>query len=277
MHRIVLPLLVALFLIPPSTARAAERSPERVALGVPHVWEIPDGVWVRPWSGACEEASIIMIDRYYTRGSTPISRPESKALMYPLFGIETSLFGYNTDTNAAETARLMNDYSSVEATPKYHPSLDDLKNELRAGRPVITMHYGRGLQNPKHAWARGSSSYHVLVLVGFDDAKNEFIVNDSELQFGGAYRYSYDLVMGSLHDFDHKTNKADGPPAAVFTSPKRFLRAKGYHRIYLVRGNEKRYITRPSVFHNRRWAWGLVRDVDPAVIEALDTGAPITE
>jgi hypothetical protein len=170
-----------------------------VNLAVPHIWEIPDGLWVKPWNGACEEASIAMIDQYYLGQNKLIfGRIESKRLMQPLFGIEDKIFGYNSDTNAEENARLINYYTSFSAKIIQNPTLEEIINELKSGRPVISMHYGYALNNPRHSFRQGGSSYHVMVINGFDDQNKQFLVNDSELKDGLDFRYNYDTILESL-------------------------------------------------------------------------------
>ncbi len=155
------------------------------------------------------------------------------------------------------------------------PKLEDIKDELRAGRPVISFHYGYDLNNPGHRFRRGGSSYHVMAIVGFDDAKGEFLVNDSELSDGIDFRYKYATIMDTLRDFDHRTKKADGPARVLFTEPKTMLKAVGGSRIYLVRDGKKYHITNPAVFKNHRWSWSLVKSVDKSELDKLETGSPI--
>lgn len=266
--------------IPTTTNRNSNTTnkPAKVSLPVPFYWEIPDGVWVAPWSGACEEASIVAVEGYYLKKpKATVKKVEAKNTMQPLFAIENRIFGYNSDTNAAETAKLINDYTSFDAVVKENPTLDEIKNELIAGRPVITMHYGYGLQNPRHRFRQGGSSYHVMSIVGFDDQKKEFIVNDSELSDGIDLRYKYDIILSTLHDFDHKTKKANGPARVVFTMPKVIAKAAGSSRLYLVRDNKKYYIASPAVFKNHRWSWSLIQSMDKTTLDAMPNGETITK
>ena len=267
-------ILLLFFLLTPSFAHAS--SNEKVSLPVPFIWEIPDGVWVPPWSGACEEASIMAVEGYYLKKPKKIlSKTEAKNAMSPLFAIENKIFGYNTDTTAAETALLINDYTSYDAKVVDNPTLDDIKAELRAGRPVITVHYGYDLKNPRHRFRRGGSSYHVMALVGFDDAKGEFLVNDSEMNDGIDFRYKYATIMDTLHDFNHATKKADGPARAIFTQNKNIWKAVGSSRIFLVRNGKKHYISSPAVFKKHRWSWSLVKMVDKSKLDELENGNTI--
>lgn len=250
--------------------------PSKVSLKVPFVWEIPDGVWVPPWSGACEEAAMTAVDQFYLNsGKRILPKAEAKADMLPIFSFEDKLFGYNGDTDAAEIAKAINDFSSFDATIVRNPTLSDIKSELAADHPVLSLHYGYALNNPRHRFRRGGSSYHVMTLTGYDDATGQFTVNDSELSDGIDYHYKYDIILATLHDFNHKTKHADGPPTVIFTRAKTIVKAAGSARIYLVRDGVKHYISNPAVLKNHRISWKLVKTIDKATLNSFTTGDPI--
>ncbi len=271
--------MAALFAPTDTTRAATEITPSStVRLAVPHIWEIPDGKWVPPWSGACEEVSAVMVERFYLHDKTlQLTPTQTKKIVGPLFPWENKTFGSNIDTDATRTARLINDFSSAEATIVWEPTLDAIKAELRAGRPVISMHYGYGMQNPRHRFRQGSSSYHVVVLAGYDDTKKEFLVNDSEFKDGRHNRYSYDIIMNSLHDFDHKTKKANGKPVALFTSPKRLIKTADDPKVYLVRGSKRYHISSMDVLNARRIALTNLEIVTATDLATYTEGAPISQ
>lgn len=249
-----------------------------VRLAVPHIWEIPDGKWVPPWSGACEEVSAIMVERFYLHDKTlQLTPAQTKKIVGPLFPWENKVFGSNIDTDATRTARLINDFTSAEATIVWEPTLEAIKDELRAGRPVISMHYGYDMKNPRHRFRQGSSSYHVVVLVGFEDAKKDFLVNDSEFKEGGHNRYTYDIIMNSLHDFDHKTKKANGKPVVLFTAPKRLVKTANDPKVYLIRDNKRYHIASMEVLKARRIELTNLEVVTDTQLAAFAEGTPITQ
>lgn len=268
--------LFLLLLLLPLTANAQTSTPSKVSLPVPFYWEIPDGVWVRPWNGACEESAISAAEGYYLgRPKQIVSKADEKRQMLPLFPIEDKLFGYDSDTDAAENLKLINDYTSFDAILKTNPTLDEIKAELAAGHPVISMHYGYALKNPRHRFRAGASSYHVMTITGYDDSTGEFLVNDPELPDGIDFRYKYDIILTTLHDFNHTTKHADGPAVVLFTRPKQIVKAVGGSRIYLIRDNKKYYIASPAVFKNHRWSWSLVKTVDKGTLDGMQNGSAI--
>ncbi len=250
---------------------------EITSLPVSHIWEIPGGVWVPPWSGACEEASIAMVDQYYLGKRGLFSLAQMKKIMQPLFPIEDKLFGSNSDTNSTRTLKIINDFTSFDAVAKQNPTIEEIQKEIVTGHPVISLHYGYDLKNPLHSFRRGGSSYHMMVITGFDGEKKEFLVNDPEIKNGIDFRYKYDTIMDSLHDFNHDTKQATGAPVVLFTQPKQIVKAAGSHRIYLVRNNTKYYISHPNVFNNHRWRWSLVKEVDKDWLNSLPSGESINK
>ncbi|MEK7647687.1 MAG: C39 family peptidase [Patescibacteria group bacterium] len=272
-------MFVGIALLTSSPAAALTKpAPEVHTLAVPHIWEIPDGKWVPPWSGACEEVSVVMVERFYLKDKTAQFTPaQTKAIVGPLFPWENKQFGSNIDTDATRTARMMNDFSSAEATIVWNPTLAAIKDELRAGRPVISMHYGYDMNNPRHRFRQGSSSYHVVVLAGFDDAKQEFLVNDSEFKDGRHNRYAYSTIMNSLHDFDHKTRKANGKPVVLFTSPKRLVKTASDPKVYLVRNNTRFHIASMDVLRARRIELKNLEIISDSALTQIPEGAAITK
>lgn len=194
-----------------------------INLAVPYLSQMPDDQLVKPWSKACEEASIAMIEEFYLKNEALfLDKAAGKKRMSQLFAWEDKNFGYNDDTDASSTARIINEYSSFNATLKQNPTLEEIKNELKNNRPVISLHYGPGLNNPYLHFSKEGPGYHVIVLKGYDNEKKEFIAHDpgTHEYSGDNYRYSYETIMSSLHGYDVKTKKAEnGIPVVLFTSP----------------------------------------------------------
>lgn len=269
-------LLTPLTAVHATTKATALQSEGVINLPVPHIWEIPDGVWVRPWNNACEEASLMMVEEFYLgRKEENVSGKEIKAKLTPLFAWQDRVFGSNADSDSKRTARIINEYSSFEAIIKQNPTLEEIKAELDAGHPVISFHYAKGM-NPDHRFRAGGSYYHVMVITGYDDATQEFMLNDSEFQNGLDYRYGYATIMDTLHDFDHTRRKADGPPVVIFTRAKQLVKAAGKSAVYLVRDNKKQYISHPRVFKNRRWSWNAIITVEADRLSGLEKGPTIS-
>lgn len=251
-----------------------------VDLPVPYVSQLPDGNMVQPWLKACEEASITMVEQFYLKNNAKIiEKEESKKLMNTLFAWENSKLGYNDDTDASTTARIINEYSSMNATVKRYPTLEEIKEELRNGRPVISLHYGTDLNNPYLHFKADGPRYHVIVLKGYNEKTKEFISHEpGTFQYSGDnYAYSYETIMNSLRDYNIKTKKATGTPVVLFTSPKILAKTQESKQVYLIEGNTKRLISSESVYKNRRLSKNIIQIVDSTWLNTFSTSTPLTQ
>ena len=245
-----------------------------VKLTVPYIREVPAGTAGGPWKNACEEASIAMLEQYYTGGKV-INLDAGKALMMKLFAKEDILYGSNVNSDTAQTKFLIDTYSDYNAKIVANPTVAAIKSEIDAGRPVLTPHYGFALHNPNIPFLRTGSAYHMEVIIGYDDAARQFIVNDSGDPVDGQnYRYDYTVFMNSIHDYDYADKKADGPARAVFTYPK-LVKVTGSPRIYYLHDSIWQYVTSPAAFRNRGWSWLAVNIVSPKWLATFQMGPNI--
>ncbi|MES2059896.1 MAG: C39 family peptidase [Patescibacteria group bacterium] len=201
-----------------SAPKAEANNKNRVVLAVPYISEAPEGIWKQPWANACEEASVMMVDEFY-KGSKSVSVAHAKEYMLNLFAEEEVRYESSRNADGLQIADMSRRFASFNAELKENPTMDEIKAEIKAGRPVITLHRGFDLHNPNIEFSPTLSSYHTIVVVGFDDDKKVFITNDPGDEKAGAnHEYGYDLFMNSLHDYNAADNLADGTPSAVFTS-----------------------------------------------------------
>jgi hypothetical protein len=190
---------------------------KRANIAVPYVNESPDGSWTGSWKNACEEATITMIDAYY-RGDKSVSIESAMAYMQTLFDAQKAASGSDANSDAAVTLGLIQTYAHFGATIVENPTIEAIKAELDAGRPIIALHHGFDLGNKNIPFLATGSSYHATVIKGYDDADQEFIVNDTGDDIDGPdHRYDYAVYMNSLHDYQYTTKLADGPPRVIFT------------------------------------------------------------
>lgn len=185
------------------------KSKPKVSLNVPYFSQAPDGQWIAPWDEACEEASITMIDAYY-QGRSRIDKNTGKQAILDMVKWEDAILKTNTDTDAAQTLKLIQSKASFTGSIKRNPLIEDIKKEITEGRPVLFMHNMYKLYEERDL----RDSYHVSVITGYDDATGEFIVNDPARPKN---RYKYAVLMNALHDFNPKTGEADAAPTVIFT------------------------------------------------------------
>jgi hypothetical protein len=250
--------------------------PSKVELSVPYVSEVPDGRWTGSWKNACEEASIAMVDAFYS-GQKKVSIANAKAFMQKLFVIERKLWGSDANSNTEQTLKLINDNSSFSGRIADNPTIEDIKAELDAGRPVITPINGFTLANKHIPFLPSGSAYHMFVIVGYDELAREYIVNDTgDTTDGPGHRYSYNLIMKSLHDYDSVRQKTDGPVRAIFTYPK-LVKTASSHRIYFLHDGVKQYVSHPAIFAQRKWDWSWVNLVSDSFLNGFKDGAAINK
>lgn len=245
---------------------------ENTTLKVPFTSEVPNGNWVKPWNNACEEASIIMTEGYYF-GYETMSKAVAIKNMTPLFKIQDKIFGSNADTDAKRTAKLINDYTDATASIKDKPTIEEIKNELDEGRPVIALLNMKNIVNKFHRFRAGGSYYHVLVIIGYDETTKEFITNDNgNATTGAGYRFKYQDIMKNLHDFNHKTKRADGPARVLFTDSKVLFKEKNNPAVYLIKHNTKYPIASGEIFTKHGWKWKNIHVVDKKTLDKFKIG-----
>lgn len=186
--------------------------PSEKNLAVPFTVQAPDGVWDQDHNEFCEEASVLMVGRYWK--NLPISNAtDAEAALQRIKAWELDTFGFYFDTTAAETAKILEGLYVLQTRLIVDPTVADIKRELAAGRPVIVPAAGRELGNPN--FTRPGPLYHMLVLKGYT-ADGKFITNDPGTRHGADYVYDQDVVMNAMHDWipnDSRTDPRNGTTA----------------------------------------------------------------
>ncbi len=268
LRMIVTALMIPAFFAPVFFVSAAAP----VKLAVPYVSEVPDGKWFGSWKNACEEASIFMLQAYYS-GQRTVTIKSAKAFMQNLFYIERKLWGSDANSDVAQTVKLINENSDFNGRQVEAPTVGEIKAELAAGRPVIAPINGFTLANKNIPFLASGSGYHMFVIIGYDDATQEFITNDTgDTVAGPGHRYGYDLIMRTMRDYDRVSKKTNGPARAIFTYPK-LAKTATSHRIYYLSGNAKQYVSHPKVFADRGWSWSWVNVVPEAYLRGFNDGS----
>jgi len=75
----------------------------------------------------------------------------------------------------------------------------DIIPELLKGNLVIIPVNGQKLGNPR--FEPPGPIVHMILVHGYDFARNEFIVHDPGTQFGKDYRYSFDVIADAFEDY----------------------------------------------------------------------------
>lgn len=194
---------------PPVLQRVAARQitpikkyrPREVNLPVPFQSQAPFGDWKLPYKESCEEAAAIMLHYYLTGQELDAATMQREILA--LIAWEKATFGYYEDTNAAQEVQILRDYfGHANVKVRYDGfTLEDVKNEISSGHPVIIFAAGALLKNP--FFQNPPPRYHVLVIKGYAKG-GRLITNDPGTKHGHDFRYSPAGLMKALHEWNSK-------------------------------------------------------------------------
>lgn len=184
--------------------------PERANLDVPMVYQAPFNVWDVEHDDACEEASALMISNYW-KGNRSLTRQEMEDQILALIDYQTNVFGFFKDTDAAQTVQFMKDYLGLERVAVLPVnSIDDIRRQIAAGRPVILPADGKALKNPN--FRNGGPPYHMLVVKGYTE--HNIIANDPGTRRGANWLYTNEIIMDAVHDWNGGDVK-NGQPVMI--------------------------------------------------------------
>jgi hypothetical protein len=172
--------------------------PKEANLNVPMVYQAPFNIWDAEHDDACEEASALMLQSYWA-GELSLTRQEMEDRIFDLIDYQMEAFGYFEDTDAAETLQFMRDHlgmTNLAILPVN--TLDDIRRQIAAGRPVILPADGKALQNPN--FRNGGPPYHMFVVKGYTET--HFIVNDPGTRRGANWLYSNEIIDAAVHDWN---------------------------------------------------------------------------
>ncbi len=190
----------------PSTPTSTPQLPKTFSLKIPFTPQAPTANWDEIHNEACEEASAIMVYKYFsgdTRANLPAEEVETE--ISKLVEWEKNTFGYFLDINSEETVRLIKEVYGLNAKIIYDVTEKNIKEELVQNHAVILPANGQMLGNPN--FRRPGPPYHMLVIKGYD--QSGFITNDPGTRKGLNYPYTYDTLYAANGDFNHDTHSVD--------------------------------------------------------------------
>lgn len=180
--------------LPPSVK--PETAVEEINLDVPFSTQAPHANWAMPYQEACEEASALLVHRFYTGENLTPDIADQELLK--IIEWEKQTFGYYEHTTAEETARILREYfGHAKVEVRYDFTIDDLKREVAAGRPIVVPFAGRELGNPNYR--QPGPVYHMLVVKGFTK-DGRIITNDVGTRRGHNYVYDPQILFNAIHD-----------------------------------------------------------------------------
>lgn len=191
--------------------------PKELNLAVPFLSQAPKQNWAMPFQEACEEASMIMADAYFSDRTKTFAGDEGEQAILDIVAFETKQ-GLGTDISAKQVVDLIQEYfSKRQARIIANPTIEDIKALLVKGIPVIVPADGKALKNPN--FHNGGPPYHMLVIKGYL-ADGRWIVNDPGTRKGADYIYDRDLLMNAIHDWNGG-DVPHGAPVIIVMQPSK--------------------------------------------------------
>ncbi|MEI6288508.1 MAG: C39 family peptidase [bacterium] len=169
--------------------------PAQLDLGVPFVSQAPLRDWAMPYQEACEEASMIAVSKYYTKGAL-----DSQTINRELLALMTweGKQGYPNDLTAQQTSDILLKYFNLSSHLDSNVTVDKIKYELSKGHPIIVPAAGRLLGNPY--FHQPGPIFHMLVIRGYDSSN--FITDDVGTNTKGErFKYKYQKLINAIHDW----------------------------------------------------------------------------
>ncbi|OGY45459.1 MAG: hypothetical protein A2744_02110 [Candidatus Buchananbacteria bacterium RIFCSPHIGHO2_01_FULL_44_11] len=164
--------------------------------------QAPYGVWDELHGEACEEASMIMVAKYFKQQLLDSHIAEQAILDLVEWENDND---YEVDLTAAETSEILSQYFGLKSELIYDVTAERIKKELAQGKLIIVPAAGRQLGNPY--FQTPGPIYHMLVITGYD--QDEFITNDPGTKRGEGFKYKFQTLLGAVADWDH-TLDSDG-------------------------------------------------------------------
>lgn len=172
---------------------------QSILLNVPFFAQAPFGEWSDPtFQNACEEASIIMA--WHWAEGIPVTKNQAKQEILALTQFEDRTYGPANDRSASDTAKMFRDYYGyANVQERSGINTTDIRKEILSGHLVIVPINGQILNNP--FYTPPGPYHHMLVVIGYDSATEEFISNDVGTRHGEKYRYAASRLAAALQDY----------------------------------------------------------------------------
>ncbi len=170
--------------------------PSKLILPVAFAQQAPFGNWDALHEEACEEAAMIMAEKYFKKEK--LDEIIMEAEIQKLVQWEEAN-GYQIDLTAQETVNILTEHLGLSAHLETETTPDRIKYEISQGNLIIIPAAGRELGNPN--FQTPGPIYHMLVIKGYDGSN--FITNDPGTRKGDGFKYKYNKLIAAIHDWNH--------------------------------------------------------------------------
>lgn len=182
---------------------AAKPLPAKFTLTVPFTAQAPTANWDELHNQACEEASSIMANAYFTGiNSLPPATVEKQISLLTKW--EDANLGYHLSINTQETKKM------IEGNYKLSAEISEIdeqkiKRALVDNKLVLLPANGQMLNNPN--FKTPGPIYHMIVITGYDG--DTFITNDPGTRNGLNYKYTYDVLEAANGNWDKDADQVN--------------------------------------------------------------------
>jgi hypothetical protein len=171
-----------------------------IIFDVPFASQAPFGDWSdQRQQDGCEEVSALMAMRWAK--NELLTKEEALKTILDISDFELEKYGEYRDISSADAVRwIFNDYFAYHKIAlKKDININDIINELKQGKLVITPHNGQLLHNPY--FTSPGPIRHMLIIRGYDASTKKFITNDPGTRHGEAWRYDAKILFTAIRDY----------------------------------------------------------------------------
>lgn len=190
--------------VSPEATPPAKTLPEQFVLEVPFTSQAPHANWDVVHEDTCEEAAILMADRYFA-GQSITSKDEAEAALQEVIAWQKANLGFFESTTAEQTARVAREFYGLKTEIIDNPTIEQIKLAIVDNKLVIVPAAGRELGNPHYT--PPGPVYHMLLIRGWTG--QNFITNDAGVWQGEGWQFTYETVMSANRDWDGKGALSD--------------------------------------------------------------------
>lgn len=171
--------------------------PEEFLLEVPFVMQAPFANW-DVHNESCEEAGLLLA-RYYYLG-TLLSKETADKEILDMVRFQKENYGAEYDIYAKEMGQLAKDYYGYENYRVIEGTIENMKQEIVNGNPVIVPTTAAYLKGEKGDYPE--MGYHVVVVVGYNS--RGFVTHDPGTYSGEDFTYSYSTLQNAMKDYNYQ-------------------------------------------------------------------------
>lgn len=150
------------------------------------------GGWIEPWNDYAAQ-SVTFMAMKWVYDQEIYSAAEAGDTMLDM----DAFLGYIEIPSPEDVLRLFHEYYSYEnAYLLENPSAESIKEQLDKGRIVILPVNAQFLDNPY--FKQPAATDHMILVIGYDESTEEFIVHDPGVTNGWQFRYGFRNIEISL-------------------------------------------------------------------------------